>query len=148
MLRRTFKIPLFLTLFVTIIFQLTACDGNNHSDTGISSSEDKETLHKQVAPQLIAPKAQSEENTSTASEPNTSKQTAPKRTIDLTLPEDWDTENETLIDVPENKVLPDLFTDKKKAKNMNLDGKVLKDEKNEDYIEAIEGAEVSVEVKL
>ncbi|GLQ31752.1 hypothetical protein [Litoribrevibacter albus] len=165
MSKRAFKMPLFITLIVAFFLQLTACD--QHKNNGSHKNNSNHTTSEQT-PQNHSQASKSQSNVGSPvsesdvqviekeallqpPEDNTSaspKTVAPKRTIDLTLPEDWDAGNETLIDVPENKVLPDLFTEKEKTKRVSLDGKVLKDEKNEDYIDSIEGAEVSVEVKL
>jgi hypothetical protein len=74
--------------------------------------------------------------------------TIKKRTIDLTLPEDWDKNQPMIDDLPQDALLPDLFSEKKETKDISLGGKLINDESNDDYVDSIEGAEVSVEIKL
>lgn len=164
MQKRVFILLLVLTLGFALFFLLDIPKESNpsnkaqksHTDTSTSINEDitpnvmESTEVKETPPETIQPEPplqESKESISTVSKP-----IKPKRTIDLTLPEDWDAGNgsldEVLYDVPQERILPNLLIDTKRPKNMILDGKVLKDETKEDYIKSIEGAEVSVEIKM
>jgi len=64
------------------------------------------------------------------------------------LPDDWDANNQDFYEVPTDHLLPNLFQEKEKKKNVKIGGKLLHDESSDDYVDSIEGAEVSVEIKL
>lgn len=155
MLKRIFIFPFYFMVFFTALFALAACDDLSQSDqdtkteshsnpgSGTSASESNESV-----PQQEAPTYPKEATSASASEQAAPKQATPKRTIDLTLPDDWDAGNETIVEIPDDNLLPNLFTDKKKSKKASLNGKVLNDEDNKDYVDSIEGAEISVEIEL
>jgi hypothetical protein len=164
MLKRVFILLLLLTLGFELFFLLDTSEQSSLSDKEQKSYSDSDTSINdnitpaipesttvtETPPEVIQPEPpipESKESTSATSDTIT-----PKRAIDLTLPEDWDAGNESLnevlYDVPQERILPNLLIDKKKPKNMSLDGKVLKDETKEGYIKSIEGAEVSVEIKM
>ena len=67
--------------------------------------------------------------------------------LDLNLSIDgrkMSTENK---DFSAKKILPDLFNQKKKEKNTVIRGKLLNNPSNPDYIDSVEGAVVSIEIK-
>lgn len=112
-------------------------------DTQPSTSQATKSEPPQPIIETPAPSATT--NTPPIDAPHT---TSTKKTIDLSLPDDWDTHSEHTYEIQEHQLLPNLFPDQAKEQDIQLDGKLLNDETTEDYMESIEGAEVSVEFKL
>lgn len=67
--------------------------------------------------------------------------------LDLTLPETQSLATSADEHFTEKNSLPNLFKKQKKDKKVSLNGKLLQDKNNPDYVNSIEGAELSIEMK-
>lgn len=68
--------------------------------------------------------------------------------LDLELPTNKVPPTNVDADLSKPDALPGLFDQKKKEDKVSVGGNVLRDEENLDYLNSVEGAEVSVEVKI
>jgi len=68
--------------------------------------------------------------------------------LDLELPTNKMPPTDAGADLSKPDALPNLFDQKKNEGKVSVGGNVLRDEENLDYVNSVEGAEVSVEVKI
>ncbi|MGK0442772.1 MAG: hypothetical protein ACJA0N_002591 [Pseudohongiellaceae bacterium] len=69
-----------------------------------------------------------------------------KAVLDLSLPDDSASNNTILAE--EKTQLPNLFDEKITKKNISVDGGILREAENEDIIDSINGAEISISTKI
>ena len=88
--------------------------------------------------------------TDSKEEPTNKPSAAPAKIehLNLDLPDNKTPPAEASADLSKPDTLPDLFDQEKKADKVSVDGNILRDEENQDYVNSLEGAEVSVKVKL
>lgn len=67
--------------------------------------------------------------------------------LDLTLPETEQNNFDSDTDFTNKDSMENLFIKHKKESLMSIDGKLLQNKENPDYIDSIEGAEFSIKVK-
>lgn len=70
------------------------------------------------------------------------------KNLNLELPDNKTPPSDVNGDLSKPDALPDLFDQEKKQDKVSVGGNVLRDEENLDYVNSVEGAEVSVEVKI
>ncbi len=71
-----------------------------------------------------------------------------KKPLDLDLPAEEKSTSVDHEDFSEQKILPDFFNPEEQEQNTVISGKLLNDPSNPDYVDSIEGAEVSVKMKM
>lgn len=136
---------------ISLIFTLIGCSDSNVETHDQKASKNSNSTHEQLDSKR--PDKPSIDNRPISNEKrrkveDTSKITSKKHPIDLTLPDDWDADNQDLYETPIDNLLPNLFQKKPKEKDVKFGGKLLNDESNDNYVDSIEGAEISVEIKL
>lgn len=67
--------------------------------------------------------------------------------MNLTLPDQQGTLPAANEHYSSKNTLPNLFNAQPKDRNLSLSGKLLQDETSPDYVDSINGAEISIEVK-
>jgi hypothetical protein len=107
--------------------------------TGLIGCSDSATPKAATEPRLSAP--------TVVPAANTQGQAVSVKDLDLTLPPP-SAEQQILGDFSEHHKLPNLFSEEKKEQNMTVGAKVLNDVNNPDYVDSLDGAEVSVDLKL
>ena len=68
--------------------------------------------------------------------------------LDLSIPPDQEIILEENGNISETNSSPNMFNLEKKEDNISFGGNVIRDEENLEYVDSIEGAEVSIEMKL
>jgi len=99
--------------------------------TGLIACSDSSVSNKNTKPLMVAPALKR----------------AATKPLDLSLAPPTEQQQQS-ADFSEHSKLPKLFSDNNKQNNVTVGAKVLNDANNPNYLDSLDGAEVSIDIKL